>query len=475
MDNHQNRITKIAEFIISIRWYVVVSAILLVGVMGNGTKNLGFDTNYRVFFGADNPQLQAFDELQRVYTKTDNITFVLKAKEGDIFDRRILAAIKELTEESWQLPYSTRVDSLSNYQYSYAVEDDLTVIDLIEGKAKDLSDREINKIKEVVFSEPLLVDNLVSKTGQATGVNVTFTFPEKDMFEVSTANSKAIELLDKVQRKYPEVEIRSSGMVSLNNAFAEASQKDMSTLIPLMYLVLLITMAIFLKSILAMFATLLVIAFSAIGALGIAGYLGINLTPPSVTAPTIILTLAIADSIHIIVSMFKAMQNGLAKREAIIESLRINVGPVFLTSLTTVIGFLTLNFSDAPPFRDLGNITAIGVTLAFLFSVIFLPSILAILPMRARASDRASGEADVMEKFADFVIAKRKQLAVIMSAVVIILALMIPRLEVDDQWLQYFDHSISFRGDSEFMMDNLTGIYRIEYSVGGAGAGGSVG
>jgi len=134
--------------------------------------------------------------------------------------------------------------------------------------------------------------------------------------------------------------------------------------------------------------------------------------------------------------------------------------------------FLTLNFSDAPPFRDLGNITAIGVTLAFLFSVIFLPSILAILPMRARASDRASGEADVMEKFADFVIAKRKQLAVIMSAVVIILALMIPRLEVDDQWLQYFDHSISFRGDSEFMMDNLTGIYRIEYSVGGAGAGG---
>ena len=54
--------------------------------------------------------------------------------------------------------------------------------------------------------------------------------------------------------------------------------------------------------------------------------------------------------------------------------------PVFLTSLTTAIGFLSLNFSDSPPFRQLGNLVAFGVLCAFVYSTVLLPALLSVLP-----------------------------------------------------------------------------------------------
>lgn len=466
MSKIDNFAVAFGGWVIKWRWLVMAFVVLSVVLAASGASRLVFDTNYRVFFSADNPQLRAFEELQKVYTKTDNIIFVLKPKSGEVFEAETLKAVQELTEEAWKLPFSGRVDSISNYQHTYAEGDDLTVIDLVEGNPSDISSDDMEKIKKIAMSEPLLVHNAIAEDGKATGVNIIFNFPEKDINEVPTASAAATELLNKVQAKYPDIEMRASGMVSLNNAFSEASMQDMSTLIPLMYLVLLVSMFVFFRSFSATIATLFVIAFSAITAMGLAGWSGIHLTPPSVSAPTIILTLAIADSVHIIISMIKAMQHGMDKNKAIVESIRINFQPVFLTSLTTVIGFLALNFSDAPPFHDLGNITAVGVTAAFLFSILFLPAILSVLPVSSKLSAEKGDKKDLMDKFGAFVVKKYKFLLFSMIFITIFLGIMIPRLDVNDQWLSYFSDSIQFKGDSEFVIENLTGIYNIEYSVG---------
>ncbi len=470
MSKIDNMAASLGEFVIKWRWLVILAVTLIVMVLASGAGRLVFDTNYRVFFSDDNPQLKAFDELQRVYTKTDNITFALKPKSGDAFTAEVLSAVQELTRESWKLPYSGRVDSITNYQHTYAEGDDLTVVDLVEGDPYSFAVVDFAYIRDVAMNEPLLVHNAISENGKTTGVNVTFNFPEKSIDEVPRTAAAAGELLSKIQAKYPDIEMHASGMVSLNNAFSEASMKDMSTLIPLMYGVLLLSMIVFLRSITATIATLFVVAFSAMVAMGLAGWAGIHLTPPSASAPTIILTLAIADSIHIIVSMLKAMQHGMEKKKAIIESLRINFQPVFLTSLTTAIGFLALNFSDAPPFHDLGNMTAVGVTAAFIFSVILLPAILSVLPVSCKLTAKKGERKDMMDKLGAFVVKKRKSLLSGMIVTVIFLAIMIPRLDVNDQWLSYFDDSIPFKGDSEFLMENLTGIYRMEYSVGAGDA-----
>ena len=185
-----------------------------------------------------------------------------------------------------------------------------------------------------------------------------------DILQVPNAVNGARQLVAKIQADFPDLEMAITGMAPLSNAFFEASMDDMSSLIPIMYGVLMLAMIALLRSVTGTISIMLVIGFSATTAMGLAGWAGVSLSPPSAISPTIILTIAIADSVHILISIRQQMRLGVSKHDAIVESLRINFQPVFLTSLTTIIGLMSLNFSDAPPFRDLGTITAVGTAAA---------------------------------------------------------------------------------------------------------------
>jgi len=459
-----------ANWVIRFRWIILLLSFVGAMTAGFGGQFLDFSTNYRVFFSKDNPQLQAFETMQDTYIREDNISIVLHPDNGDVFTPELLAAMRDLTEKAWQIPYTTRVDSLTNFQNSYAAgEDDLVVEDLVPLDTP-LDEADIARIKETALSEPLIVERLISPDADTASVNVTVTLPLETELEVPAAMEHARALATEFRETYPGVKVAVTGSVALNHAFTEASVADMVNLIPLMYGILLLVMVVLLRSISGTISTLLVIAFSAVTAMGISGWLGVQLTPPSAIAPTIILTLAIADSIHILVSMVGAMRMGMGKREAIVESLRINFQPVFLTSLTTVIGFLSLNFSDAPPFRDLGNITAIGVTAAWIYSILFLPAAMAILPMRVKP--RKQDTATAMDRLAGFVIGNRKALLFGMTGVVVVLGVLVPRIELNDQFVKYFDRSIEFRRDTDFAMENLSGIYQAQWSLPAGESGG---
>ena len=247
-------------------------------------------------------------------------------------------------------------------------------------------------------------------------------------------------------------------------ATAEASMGDLKSLIPMMYGVLLLAMVVFLRSFWGMIAALLIIALSASTAMGLSGWLGIPMTPPSSAAPTMILTLAIADSVHILVTFFQTLSVGLTKRNAIAESIRVNASPVFLTTLTTVIGLVAMNLSDIRPFNDLGNISAMGVTAAYIYSMLLLPVLVTILPVRAPKTKHEAGQ-NWVAKFGERVITNRRTLLWVSTLVIIGLGAMSTRNQLDDQFVQYFDERIDFRRDTDFTSKNLTGIFSMEYSL----------
>ena len=463
-------VTRYARWVIRNRWIVVLAAVLATGLAGSGAKNLGFSTSYRIFFSKENPQLKSFEDLQNIYTKSDNILFVLVPKDKTVFDKDTLAAVETLTAGAWQIPYSIRVDSIGNFQHTKAEGDDLTVGELVEDAAA-LSPEQIAEVRRIALNEPFLNGQLIREVSDVTGVNVTIQFQSDDPREAAETVAAARTLARSVEKAHPGHEIKITGLTMLNNAFAENAQKDMKTLIPLMYGVILLFAVITLRSFTATAATLLVILFSAATGMGIAGWFGILISPPSSMAPTMIMTLAVADSIHILLSMLGQMRRGKSKPDAIVESLRVNFGPVFLTSLTTAIGFLSMNFSDAPPFWHLGNITAVGVTAAWLYSVTLLPALMAILPVRVKAGP-ANRTAASLAKLADFVIGRRKALLWGVSAAAIILSLFITRNEFDDRFVEYFDKEIAFRADSDFATKHLTGAYQVQFSLGSGEPGG---
>ena len=461
---------ELTRRVIARRWLVVLLAITLAAAAGLGASRLEFSTNYRVFFSEANPELQAFENLQDTYTKNDNFLFVLEPSDEAVFSPRTLAAVEHLTEEAWKIPFAIRVDSISNFQHTYANGDDLVVEDLVknvqEEDATFLAEREA-----VALAEPLLRDQLITADADVTAINVVLQYPEQDLMEVPQAVEFARQLVVEIEDAHPDIDVHLTGVSMLNNAFAETGMSDGATLMPLMFVVIFVLTWLIVRSLSATFATLVIIALSSTIGMGIAGYAGVKLTPIAMSAPIVILTLAVADSIHILLTLRGLMRDGMEKTAALIEAVRINFLPVSITSATTIVGFLALNLSDAPPYWHLGNITAVGIAAAWLYSITLLPALLSLLPYRSRRTKGPEWSQHAMDRFADFVIGNYKRLLIGVGASALALVSFIPTLEFNDQWVEYFDERIEFRNDSDKSQEHF-GLYPIEFSVPANGAGG---
>jgi len=471
IDKFNNWITD--HFIIT-----ALLAMIIVGAAATNLPNIKFDSDYRIFFSEDNPQLQAFDELQGNYTKNDSVMFVIAPNDGKAFSASTLSLVEELTKRAWKLPFSQRVDSVTNYQHTEAEEDDLVVEDLVY-KALQKSPEELTKAEKAALNEPSLVKRLIAEDSRVTAVNVTVEIPgSNNTKELPAVVKAARDLKAEFAEKYPDVKIYLTGRVVNNYAFKEASLFDLSHIVPLAFLIAMLCVSIYMfmasgsivTTISGTIATLAVIITSILFAQGIAILAGIHMSPPAANAPTMILTLAIADSIHILVTFFHHMRMGEDKKTAIKESLRINHQPVFLTSITTLIGFLSLNFSDAPPFRDLGNIVAIGVFAAWVFSITLLPALLMMLPIKVKKSPEES--VGWISRLAEILIKEYRKVLAISIAIILACGAFLPSNELNDVWSEYFDKSMPQRQAGDFTRANLTGLNNISYSVASSESGG---
>nr|WP_193774027.1 MMPL family transporter [Vibrio vulnificus] len=459
-----NERTSLLAFSTRFSFWTLIISLMAIVATAMGAKNLYFRGDYNIFFDGSNAQLQAFDEIQTTFAKTDNIALVLAPKSGDVFDQRTLTQIQEMTEQAWQVPYSSRVDSLANYQHTEAVDDDLLVEDLLY-QSYPLTAKRIAKVRAVAMSEPLLVNALVSEKGDVAVINITMQMPGVDeTAEVNEVVAYVEQMLSHYRAEYPDVTIYKAGIIAMNHSFAMAAQNDSATLVPTMLLVILVFLTIMLRSFLSVLATLVVIIGAIVATLGIVGWAGMFLHVASVNVPTLIMTLAVADCVHVIASMRHFMRQGMPKSQAIHRSVTLNFVPIIITSVTTAIGFLMMNMSDSPVLRDFGNLSALGVMIACVLSVSLLPALLNLLPVRFSAK-QAAKSSDIMDKLADLVVHRRNVLLPLSIVVIAGSAALIPYNKVNDESVKYFDTSSEFRQAADFMEQRIGGMTTMSIAI----------
>ena len=444
------------------RWPVVVLATVAMLVITSGARFITVSNDYRILFGEDNPQLLAFNALENTYSASNSALIAIAPREGSVFTRETLGAIEELTDAAWRTPYSTRVDSLTNYFHSEAFGDDLVVAPLVD-EARTKSDDELARIEGIALNASQVAGRLVSYDGRVAGLAINFVLQDNPDRAVMEITDYLNDLLDQARASHPDMRYYLTGDVVMHRAFADVPQEEMKTLVPIVFLLIIGLAVILLRSVLGTVAIVAVLLFVVISTMGFAGWSGMVLSPTNSGVPIIVMVIAIADSIHVVSSVLLGMRRGLDRNAAIVESIRINTWPVFLTSVTTAIGFLSLNASDSPPFHVLGNLVAFGVFCAFIYTMTLLPALLSILPLRAPRV-RSEGTA-FFDRFADFVIARRTFLLWSFTLVVVGLITGIPRIELGDNLKQFFDERYQVRRDTDFVIENLTGFDRLEYSL----------
>ena len=452
------------------RWPIIAATLILVAVTASGISFLKFSANYRMFFSKKNPQLLALESLENTYGKSNNILFLIVPDDRDATSEQALTAAVWLTERAWQTPYSTRVDSLANFQHTTADGDDLFVRDLVDpAKLHDAEERSL--IRTRALADPRLAGSLLARDGGVSAVNVTVELPEEDeAFKIPEVAAFARGLAAEADERFPGIDLRVVGTVMINHAFSEASVTSQKIFLPVSLAIMALILGIMTRWLAGVAATGLVIVFSILAAMGLGGWVGLPFSPPTAPAPTIVLMIVVANCVHLLTTLLQRLRAGDSKRAAVVESLRINLHPMFLASLTTALGFLTMNFSEVPPYRHLGNFVAFGIGASFLLSITFLPALLLLLPMRAPTATRHDDP--VMAAIAEFVVRRRKALLWGSAAVVLVLLAAIPRNELNDVMVHFFDESVEFRQDTDFLDERLSGNTVLEYSLVSSGPGG---
>ena len=464
-----------AGFFMRYRLGLGVASIVLCLLLSTGITRLYFDSNFRIFFKPDNPQLMAHDAMEQDYVRSDNVVFTIQSLSKDIFTPQTLRTIAWLTEESWQIPYSQRVDSVTNYQHTRAGEDDLLVEFLVED-AEALTPEDAAQIRTLALAQKSLINRLLAKDGQATNINIRLNLPEDQREPIESVMAIAQKMKARAEAENPDIKVHLMGMAAVNQAFNDMAMNDATTLMPVMFLIVLVLLTLLMRSLACTLATIVIIAVSVATTMGITGFMGLAINQVNALAPTVVMTLVVADCVHVLVVFLQGLRSGLSKHAALEESIEINFQAIFLTSLTTAIGFLAMNFSDSPPFRELGTITAIGVTCAFVFSLTLLPVIVLglsrWLPIKVPANGAQDITARLLAGFSRFVVRRHRPVLLTTLAVSILIISFVPRNELNDSIVHYFSKDTDIRQAADYLQENVAGMTVISYSLDSGASGG---
>ncbi len=444
------------------RWALLVLSLLFIAFALQGFKVFKFDASPRSYFEEGHAPYERFKALESTYGNDFRVFMMVSANTGDLFTPRKLAAVIEATEKAWLQPYVRRVDSLSNYQYTFSANDELMVEDIISRELLN-NDGLIAQRKAIALDDIGVVNRLVSKDGVHAAILMSLSVDGEDRDAHTLIVEKAYELEEQLKAAYPEIDIAITGNLISNYHNIQIAIEDVSLMVPVMFGLMFLLIGALLKSALTVIVSFTVALLSGITALGLGSLLGIEFSMLAINALIISITITVAHCIHIFTQLFVELQTK-PKLEALTSSLSINFFAVSMTSLTTAVGFLSLNLNDLPPAVALGNAAAIGTALSWVFSFTILPAFVSVLPFKAHQSDSHVLER-YMLKLSELVIAAPKKIAVVMSALTVVMIVLSFTNVLNDRFSEMIHEPHIFRADTGFIDKHFGALYTANFDL----------
>jgi predicted RND superfamily exporter protein len=446
------------EFLYKFRWFIAIGVPLLVIALASNLKHLEMDGSYRIWFGENSKTLTDYDDFRATFGNDDAVIISFKDENG-IFNKKALKSIDNITQKLWQMKYVARVDSLTNYQYVHAnpdEPDDVIVEDFIQD-IDSADEAYFQDRKEIATHDKLIVDGFISRDGTTTMISARLT-PK-----VNDESDKSLEIVKLVNEILaPEIERTGykywiNGGPPLNKAFVDIGTSDATTFTPLVLIAAMIMLFLLFRRVAGSLIPIGVVIMTFMTVLAVQVLLGYKLNNFTANLPVFVVAIGIADAVHIYIIWLMYKREGEENKEAVLHSVQKNMLPVFLTSLTTAIGFGTLTISKVIPILTLGIATASGAVLAFLISLFWMPAVLLLLKkdVKAEAIEKEANKKPL--GYGAFILKNNKKIIAVTGLLFAVLAVGLFKVKVDSNTIRYFDKSVEIRKSTEFMMKNLTG------------------
>ena len=454
--------TYLSQLIIEKRVFSMIGCLVVLLVCVQGLPKLTFNPDIENMFPENNSTAQLARYIDETFIPTENVVIAVNTTDKSVFTRRTLDVLETMTEKAWTIPHSVRTDSITNYSYVRSIDDDVMVEPFIEN-ALDLDEALIKQRAKAVEGEKAIFGSLISKDKKTTIISITLDPPlvgqEAALTETFTY---LLNYLDEVRLSNPELDIRLVGIPYIEYLSPRLIKSEVPIVMPTMLLLIFASVFVLLRSVAAIIGAISVVFMSLLSAFGSMGHLEAVLNQLVITIPILITTLALADCVHVFSIYFQNVEDGYSSKESMIRSLSLNLQPLFLTTLTTSIGFLCLNLTEVYPLRLVGNGVAIGVSLAFIFTILFLAPLISFFTLKA--PKRTQSQTKFAKNIARFSISNARTIFWAVPAVSVLLILCIPLNKMDDDPTQmYSENYSSFAKDTIWLDHKLGGTFPVSF------------
>lgn len=455
------RQARLIDILVNHRRLLAGLTVLLCSLVISGVRYTQLDSRDGAILADGDPYKAQVDRVRADFPGSPSVLFMFE-RTPHVFSRDALQAIEDLTANYGEIDGALAASTLMNRRLneSDALRYDR---DYLFPLLDTLSDADIDEIRSIALADENLTDSLLSATGDVALAQVKYTPPEDTQESRLMVARSIIALRDRLRRDHPGVEVYalSGAMFELDGY--EAQVRDSQVLMPLVIVVAVGLLWFCLRSVsfaLALFA----VSFASVAlAVGSYGWLGIAFNQISNLGPIVVFVVAIAHGIHLVSVYAQGLHEGRDRESAMRESLAINLQPVSLATLTTAIGFLSLNYCTSPGIYGFGNVVAIGVLWAYVLSLAVLPAIILALP--TAKTPRALG----IVKFIDTVkgwVANREGLMFWGWAAIMISTLaMLPLNKMDFSQLAFVDEDSDLHHVMTALADKIGNDRSLVYGI----------
>jgi len=404
-------------WVIRWRWLAILSCLALSSGLISGLQHFRIDNSDEAFLPSDDPERVRYEAFKRQYDSDDLILVVVRPSE--VFDFAFLERLRAFHDEiEAKVPYLDDLTSLLNARNTYGREDELVVEDLFETWPQTAA--ELAAIRARVFSNPLLVNTVISANGEFTALQLKpFTYSTKgpqlaslegfdeadgpgasgpDPLPFTEAEGREmVEVLHAIRDAYqaPGFQVYMAGGPTMEHGLAQTMQSDVVTFMTLSNgAIALLLLALF-RRISGVVLPLAVVVLAMLSAMGAMSWVDIPFSVTLNMLPAFLIVVGVCDSIHILVIVYRQLDAGAPRNEAIVGALGHSGLAVVMTSVTTAAGLVSFSVAKLEPVAQLGVVAPFGVMLAMVYSLVLLPALLAVVPLERKRRGRDVGIAAV--------------------------------------------------------------------------------
>lgn len=452
----------LVNFLLGNRNVLAVLTLILGGFLAYGSHQTTIDSSYDTILAEDDPYRAEVASVHSDFPPSTSVLFTFLAPDGNIFTLQALQAMQELTDRYTEIDSAVAAGTLLNRRMSAVDADkydrDYLIPELSAVEASDLSD-----IRDIALADEDLTKSMLSPQGDmALGV-VKFRANVDDQEERLKIARSVVELRDSLREKYPDVTIYIIGRILFELDSYNAQIKDARNLAPLVIAVVLLLLWFCLRSIILAITITLVSVGALLMTVGTVGWAQIPFNQISNMGPLVVITIAMADGIHIVSVYLQNLHAGMPKLEAMRDSLRVNIQPITLATVTTGMGFLSLNYCTSPGIYGFGNVVAVGVVWAFLISLTLLPGLILLIPIKK--VPKPLGVQGFIRSVTTLV-AKRGPLLFWGSLALIVVTLaMLPLNKVDFDRFSFVDKESDFHHAMKALSEKIGNDESLGYSI----------